>query len=246
MTYDLSIVIPAYNEAKTIAATLDTVTRYLAGTSRSWEILVVNDGSRDATVAETIRAARALAPRQIRLLEHPHNRGKGAAVRTGVLASTGRFIVFYDADGATPISELANVMPQLERGAAVVTGSRRIAGAAVRRHQPWLRRALGTCYVGLTQRLIGVRVSDITCGFKALRHDAAKAIFARLRTDGWSFDAEMFWLARRLGYDVAEVPITWTDQPNTKVRMGRAVFTSLWELLRIRWAAWRGDHRAAA
>lgn len=236
MSYDLSIVIPAYQEAATIGPTLATVARYLAGTPWSWEIVVVDDGSRDATAAEAARATQALAPHPIRLLTYPVNRGKGAAVRTGVLASAGRAVLFYDADGATPITELAKVMPQLQHGAPIVVGSRRIAGAEIRCSQSWLRRTLGTGYVWLTQRITGTRVSDITCGFKALRRDAAHTIFSRLRTTGWSFDAELLLLARRLGYEIAEVPITWTDQPNTKVRMGRDVVRSLWELLRIRWS----------
>lgn len=240
MTYDISIVIPAYNEARTITAALQTVARYLAaGDCGSWEILVVNDGSADTTSEETIRAARAIAPQSIRLLEHPRNRGKGAAVRTGVLAATGRAILLYDADGATPIDQLARCLPRLRDGADIVSGSRRLAGASVRRYQPWPRRVLGTGYAWLTNRLAGINVSDITCGFKVLRGDAAHDIFSRMRIDGWSFDAEMFFLARRLGYRIAEVPVIWTDQPNTKVRLGRDVAASFWELLRI-----RGIHRA--
>ena len=243
MTYDLSIVIPCYNEARTIAGTLETVTRWLAGTAWSWEILVVNDGSRDATASETIRAARALAPRQIRLLEHAENRGKGAAVRTGVLASTGRAVLLYDADGATPIGETAKCLPYLNQGADLVAGSRRIAGSTIRRHQPWVRQILGACYTVLTNWLVAGRVSDITCGFKLLRGEAAHAIFSRMRVAGWSFDAEVFYLARRLGYRIVEVPVIWTDQPNTKVRLLRDAAASFTELLAIRWRAFRGEYR---
>lgn len=243
MTYDLSIVIPCYNEARTIAATLETVTRWLAGTTWSWEILVVNDGSRDATASETIRAARALAPEQIRLLEHPENRGKGAAVRTGVLASTGRAVLLYDADGATPIGEAAQCLPHLAQGADVVAGSRRIAGSMIRRHQPRVRQILGACYTVLTNWLIAAHVSDITCGFKLLRGEAAHAIFSRMQVTGWSFDAELFYLARRLGYRIVEAPVSWTHQPNTKVRLLRDAAASFVELLAIRWRAFRGGYR---
>lgn len=242
MTCDLSVVIPAYQEARAIAATLETVTRYLTDSDWSWEILVVNDGSRDATAAETVRAARTLAPRQIRLLEHPGNLGKGAAVRTGVLASTGRAVLFYDADGATPIGELAKCWLPLQQGADVVVGSRRLAGASIERSQPWIRRRLGAGYVWLTNALMGVRVSDITCGFKLLRGEAARAIFTRMRVAGWSFDAELFYLARRLGCRIVEVPVTWTHQPDTKVRLGRDVIASLVELLHIRWRALNGAY----
>ncbi len=239
----LSIIIPAYNEAGTIRQALVTTVRYLTGCPGSWEILIVNDGSQDATAAEAAAGAAALAPQQIRLLHHPRNLGKGAAVRTGALASKGAWVLFCDADGATPIEEFGKFLPHLQAGADLVVGSRRITGARVNRHQPWLRQSLGWCYTRLTNLLIAQRVSDITCGFKALQRPAAQAIFARARLTGWSFDAEMFFLARRLGYRVVEVPIVWADQPNTKVRLARATITSLGELLRIRWYALTGRYR---
>ena len=243
---NLSVVIPAYNEAHTIYATLMTVARYLAGLPLSWEILIVNDGSQDETAAQVREAAQAwMAPERIRLLEHARNLGKGAAVRTGVLATHGQFILFYDADGATPIEELAKFLPKLQDGADVVVGSRRIPGAQVRKPQPWLRQSLGRIYTGLTNLAVSARVSDITCGFKMLNRSAAQAIFSRMAITGWSFDAELFFLAHRMGYRVVEVPVVWFDQPNTKVRMLRHGITSFCELVRIRWRALTGGYRAS-
>lgn len=239
----LSVVIPAYQEGKTIRRALATIVQYLGKQPWSWEILVVNDGSQDATAAEAAAGAAALAPERIRLLHHPRNLGKGAAVRTGVLASAGEWILFCDADGATPIEELGKLLPALERGADLVVGSRRIPGADIQRHQQRLRQVCGRIYTHLTNWLLTSNVSDITCGFKLLRRPAAQAIFQRGRVTGWSFDAELFYLAHLLGYRVVEIPVTWAHQPNTKVRVWRDAVTSFAELLRIRWRALCGQYR---
>ncbi len=240
---DLSVVVPAYQEAGTIRHPLTTIARYLDTLPWSWEILVVNDGSQDATAAEAEAGAAVLGPQHIRVLHHPHNLGKGAAVRTGVLASAGERILFCDADGATPIEELRKFLPALEHGADLVVGSRRIAGAQIQRHQQRLRQFCGRIYTHLTNCLLTSNVSDITCGFKLFRRPAAQEIFRRGRVTGWSFDAELFYLAHALGYRVVEVPVTWAHQPNTKVRVLRDAVTSFLELLRIRWRALCGQYR---
>lgn len=247
---NLSVVIPAYNEGPRIESAIMATAQYLAMLPLSWELIVVNDGSRDDTQAGAERAARALAPQvaglaahHIQVLQHPRNLGKGAAVRTGVLASAGQFILFCDADGATPMEELAKFLPALQQGADVVAGSRRIAGAQVRRHQPRFREFAGCLYTWLANLVLGTQVSDFTCGFKALRRPAAQAIFSRMCVNRWSFDAELFFLARRLGFRTVEVAVTWADQPQTKVRMVRDAVTSFAELLVIRGRAFAGAYR---
>src|SRR3989338_10894411 len=240
---NLSIIIPAYNEARTIPSMAARVTQYLEGLPLSWELILVNVGSQDTTAEEQPSAPRAIGPDRVRLLQHPRNLGKGAAVRTGVLDSKGQFVVFLDAAGATPIEELGKFLPGLQNGADVVVGSRRIAGATIRQHQPRLRQWLGAGYTWLTNRLVAPGISDLPCGVKALRREAAHRIFSRMRVTGWSFDAELFYLARRFGYRVIQIPVTWTDQPNTKVRLSRHALTSLWELLRIRWTDLTGGYR---
>lgn len=240
---NLSVVIPAYNEGPRIESAITATAQYLAMLPLSWELIVVNDGSRDDTQAGAERAAHTLAAYRIRVLQHPRNLGKGAAVRTGVLASAGQFVLFCDADGATPMDELAKFLPALQTGADVVAGSRRIAGAQVRRHQPRFREFAGCLYTWLANLALGTRVSDFTCGFKALRRPAAQAIFSRMCITRWSFDAELFFLARRLGFRTVEVAVTWADQPQTKVRIVRDAVTSFAELLVIRGRALAGAYR---
>ena len=240
---NLSVVIPAFNEQGRIRPALQAITRYLEGLPLSWEIIVVDDGSRDHTAAEAELAIRAMLPEQIRLLRHPRNLGKGASVRTGVLASHGQFVLFCDADGATPIEELGKFLPALQAGADVVAGSRRIAGSQIEQHQRRLRQGMGAVYTSLTNWLVAPGISDITCGFKALRRPAAQAIFGRMQVTGWSFDAELFYLARRFKFQIVEIPVTWCDRPNTKVRLLRDAITSFCELLRIRWRALTGCYR---
>jgi len=240
---NLSVIIPAFNEGPAIHKTITTTAQYLAGLPLSWEMIVVDDGSQDTTAADVTAAATATAPEQIRLIRHTRNLGKGAAIRTGVLASAGQFVLFCDADSATPIEELGKFLPRLRDGADIVVGSRRITGSEVRRRQPWPRQFLGTVYVWLTNLLVVPGISDITCGFKALRRRAAHEIFSRAHVTGWSFDAELFYLARRLRYRIVEVPITWADQPNTKVRVARDAMVSLYDLVRIRWRAMTGQYR---
>ena len=238
---DLSVIIPAYNEQRAIRGAMAAARRYLESLPLSWELLVVDDGSRDRTADEAKQAA-AEAPENICVLRHPRNFGKGAAVRTGVLASRGQFILFCDADGATPIEEFGKFLPALRDGADIAVGSRRIRGAQIARHQRPIRQALGAGYTRLTNWLVAPGISDITCGFKALRRQAAQAIFPHMCVFGWSFDAELFFLARRMKFRITEIPVTWTDQPNSKVRLGRDAVGSLLELLKIRWRALAGRY----
>ncbi|MBI4313195.1 MAG: glycosyltransferase family 2 protein [Candidatus Omnitrophica bacterium] len=230
----LSIVIPAYNEAAVIRPALLATAGYLEKQALPWEIIVVNDGSRDATLLEAEKVAADLGKQKVKVLSHPKNRGKGSAVKTGVLAAAGEIVLFCDADGATPIEELARFLPRFKNGADLVVGSRRLSQSQIKQRQRRLRQWMGTVYVRLTRLLIGVRVSDITCGFKALRRPVAQDLFSRMRIEGWSFDAEMFFLARKKGYGVVEMPIQWADRPSTKVRLLKDAARSFGELLKIR------------
>ena len=195
MTCAVSVVIPAFREVETLAAALTTTAHYLESLHRPWEILVVDDGSPDETAAVAEQTAARLAPGHIRVLRHPRNLGKGAAVRTGVLASAGDVVLFCDADGATPIAEFGKLAAALDAGADVAVGSRRVAGANIQRHQPWLRESLGACYTRLANLLVAPGITDITCGFKAFRRAAALDVFSHTSATGWSFDAELFHVA---------------------------------------------------
>ena len=234
---ELSVVIPAYNEERVIASTIQSVVVYLGGTGTSCEVIIVDDGSTDATV-RVVQEAAAQHP-GVRLLASPHL-GKGGAVKQGVLSAQGRSILFMDADSSTRIEEWAKFAPWLSRGFQVVIGSRKMPGAEVVVRQPVLREAMGKVFTWLTNQLLTGGVSDITCGFKAFETGAAREIFGLQRMHGWGFDAEILFIARRRDYGIKEVPVVWADDASTKVRLGRDALGSFQELLQIRLGAWRG------
>ena len=210
-----SIVVPAYNEAERLPRYLDEIVAYFDGRGEPYEVLVVDDGSADAT-ATIVRAAARTQP-AVRLIQLESNRGKGAAIRRGMLEARGEYRIFTDADGATPICELKRLEPALTTGADLVIGSRVLVDPAVsvttRRH----RVAAGRVFNWLVAR-IGLRgVADSQCGFKVLRGDVADALFGRLRTRGFGFDVELLLRAQQRGFRIAEVAVNWADQRGSKV-----------------------------
>jgi dolichyl-phosphate beta-glucosyltransferase len=230
----ISIVVPAYNEAARIGPTLARITDYLDARGRSYEVIVVDDGSRDAT-AEVV-AAFADAHPLVRLLALAANAGKGAAVRAGVLASRGRTVLFSDADLSTPIEEVERLEAALADGADVAIGSRSAPGD-VARHQPLGRRLQGRIF-HLVVRALGfravARVRDTQCGFKLFRAGAALVLFSELALAGFAFDVEV--LERAHGrYRIAEVPVAWTHAEGSKVRPGIDALKMVRDLIRIRW-----------
>ena len=234
----LSVVIPAYNEALRLPATLARVRHHLAARGVTHEILVVDDGSTDAT-ADVARAAGDA----VRLLRHEPNRGKGYAVRRGMLAASGGRRLMTDADLSTPIEELARLEAELDRGFDVAIGSRAVAGARIEVRQPAYREAMGRLFNRLVRVLLLPGLLDTQCGFKLFSAEAAEASFGSCRLDGFSFDVEALYLARRRGLRVAEVPIVWRNDAATRVGLGggSAAFV---DLLRIRLLALRGAYGA--
>ena len=237
----LSIVIPAYNEGPRISQAIRRVTDYLASRPFRWEVIVVDDGSLDNT-AEQVRAASVSHP-QVRFIRHVTNQGKGAAVRTGLRSAQGDAILFCDADGATPIEELDRLLPPLWEGAAVVSGSRRITGSQIIVAQHGLRRWMSSGYRWLCRIFVTPGISDVTCGFKLLSRRAADLFIPRMRVSGWSFDAEIFAIARVHHLRTVEVPVRWSDQRKTKVRLMRDAWGSFLELCCIVWNRARGRYR---
>ncbi len=233
----LSVVIPAYNEEAVIRQTTEEVARYLTESAITYELLIVDDGSTDHTVA-LVRELMQRHP-SLRLLQANHE-GKGAAVKAGVLAAAGSRILFMDADHSTHIQEWKKCIPWLHDGYDVVIGSRKMPGADVKVHQPLLRELMGKVFTRLTNTLLTTQVTDITCGFKCFQADVAVRIFRLQRIAGWGFDAELLFLARRMGYRIKEVPVVWMDDASTKVRLMSDAIRSFNELMRIRIGAWRG------
>lgn len=234
---ELSIVIPAYNEETVIARTVEEIAAALTASGTAHEIIVVDDGSRDRT-AEIVETLSRRLP-AVRLVRSGHQ-GKGGAVRQGVLAARGRYLLFMDADHSTRIETWEQCLPWLQQGYELVIGSRKMRGATITVKQSLLRRFLGQGFTWLTNVLLPVQVTDVTCGFKAFRTDAAQAICRRQRIGGWGFDAELLFIARRRGYRIKELPIVWRNDATTNVRLARDTLHSFVELMRIRLGTRRG------
>lgn len=235
MSCDLSVVIPAYNEARRLPLTLRRLREWLAAGSARHEIVVVDDGSTDGTS----QAAREAGGESLVLLRHEPNRGKGYAVRRGMLTATGARRLMTDADLSTPIGELPRLMAELDRGFDVAIGSRAVPGATIEVHQSAYREVMGRAFNRLVQALLLPGLHDTQCGFKLFSAGAAQAVFAACRLDGFSFDVEALFVARRRGLRIAEVPVVWRNDAATRVGLGGggAAFA---DLLRIRLAARRG------
>jgi dolichyl-phosphate beta-glucosyltransferase len=228
----LSVVIPAYNEETRIGASLERIRAYLASKPFAAEVVVVDDGSSDRTSEAARRALPAGPP--LRVIRLEANRGKGYAVRTGVLAAAGEAVLFTDADLSTPVEELDKFLPRLDEGADVVIGSRAVPGCDIRVRQARPRQAMGKFFNRLVRLFVMDGCRDTQCGFKLFRRKAALDIFSRLETPGFAFDVEVLLLARRLGYRVAEVPVVWCDSRPSRVRIVSGSWGMLRELLTIR------------
>jgi dolichyl-phosphate beta-glucosyltransferase len=239
--YELSVVVPAFNEAARIVEPLRRIDRHLQMRALSAELLIVDDGSTDGTADVVRRLAPELAT-PVRVISSTPNRGKGHVVKVGMTNARGQAVLMTDADLSTPIEELDRLLPVLRDGTQVVIGSRKMTGATVEVHQPLLREWMGRVFTLLT-RLLVVRVSDVTCGFKLFSREAAESIFSRVTLPDWSFDAEALYLARRLGFGVREVPVTWHDVAGTKVNRLRDARRAALGLLRIQLNALRGRYR---
>jgi dolichyl-phosphate beta-glucosyltransferase len=237
---ELSIVVPAYNEALRIGRTLEAISRHFAPRASACELIVVDDGSTDETAAVTRELAPSLSV-PVRLLRYAPNRGKGFALKVGFAASRGDRLLFSDADLSTPIEEADRLLAALDAGADVAIGTRKRPQAQIDVHQPWLREMLGKGFTWLV-RLLVVDVTDVTCGFKAYRGEAGRDLYARMRIFDWSFDAELLLVARLRGYRIAELPVRWSDQAGTKVDLRRDVLRSLAGIARIRLNAARGRY----
>ena len=238
----LSIVVPAYNEESRLSATLERIAAWLRSSPYAdAEILVVDDGSKDST-AKVVECFAARDCR-FRLLKNPGNRGKGYAVRHGMLEAKGPWILFTDADLSTPIEELPKLVDAAERaGAAVAIGSRALNRSLIGvRQQRW--RELSGIFFNRVMRLItGLPFADTQCGFKLYRRDAAERIFPLQKIDGFGFDVEDLFIAKKLGYGIEEVPVRWNNVEGTKVSTLSGL-KSFADLAAIRWNGLTGQYR---
>lgn len=225
----LAVIVPAYNEEPRVAKTLTRVFEYLAGTDFDWTVWVVSDGSTDSTVSVVQQLSEA-EPR-LHLVEYLPNRGKGYAVRTGMMAADADWLLICDADLATPIEEVELLF---ETGKPVAIGSRALDRSKLEVHQPFIRE-LGGRVLNRIIRFLAIRgLKDTQCGFKLFKREVAKEVFSVCRLDGFSYDVEVLMIARRLGYEIAEVPVRWSHREGSKVRPLRDGLRLIRDLLKLR------------
>lgn len=230
---ELSVVIPAYNEERRLPRTLDDVLGYLGAQTYAAEVIVADDGSTDGTV--TVARQREGARTPLRVLSSPdgRNHGKGAAVRRGMLGAVGEYRLFTDADNSTTVDHVERFWQFFDGGYDVVIGSRDVAGAVVAVHQAWFKEVAGNLGNVVVRALAVPGIYDTQAGFKMFRARVVGDVFPRLTIDRWGFDVEILAVARALGYRIKEAPITWLNDPESKVKLS-SYFEVLSEVWRIR------------
>jgi dolichyl-phosphate beta-glucosyltransferase len=212
---ELSIVVPCYNEELRLPRTIEQIERYLTDKGTSYELILVNDGSSDGT--RQLQDAAAERNPHVRVEALPRNRGKGRALAEGVAVAKGAEILVTDADLSTPIEEVEKLRAALHNGAGVAIGSRALRGSRVEIAQPLYRVLMGKVFNLLVQVVLLPGIWDTQCGFKLFRADVAHEVFARLTTDGFGYDPEVLYLAKKRGVKIAEVPVVWRNSAPTKV-----------------------------
>ena len=231
---ELSVVVPAYNESDRLPATLSVIKPYLTALGRSWELILVNDGSSDSTM-EVIRSEEGLDPGHVRGIDLQPNGGKGRAVAAGVAASKGSLVLISDADFSTPIDELVKLTDAIDAGSDVAIGSRAKRGSKVEISQPAHRVLMGKIFNLIVQVVVLPGFWDTQCGFKLWKGPAAREVFAEMRLDGnVAFDVEVLYRARRHGYRIAEIPVRWYDSIPSRISPLRHSAEALVDIAKIR------------
>jgi glycosyltransferase involved in cell wall biosynthesis len=241
MSYpNYSIVIPAYNEAGRIPATLHAVIDCVRQKRWSAEIIVVNDGSTDAT-AQVVQDIAQHAP-EVRLIENPGNRGKGYSVRSGLLQAHGENVMFTDADLSAPMEEAQGLFDAIENGADIAIGSRWLETKRQTIRQPLYRQFFGRCFNAVTRMVMGLPFADTQCGFKAFTRAAAQTVFQLQTIERWGFDPEILFIALKRGYRIQEVPVSWAHDERSRVSYLRDGLQMLKEIAIVRWNALLGRY----
>jgi dolichyl-phosphate beta-glucosyltransferase len=240
VAYDYSIIIPAFNESARIGNALDQVLSCIHERGWNAELIVVNDGSRDAT-AEIVRRYARRDPR-VRLLENKGNRGKGFTVRHGILSASGDIVLFTDADLSAPIEEAERLFAAIRDGADIAIGSRWLDSGRQTKHQPLYRQFFGRCFNAVTRFVMGLPFADTQCGFKAFRREAAQTIFQLQRIERWGFDPELLFIALKRGYTIREVAVTWGHDERSRMSYLKDGLKMLEEIAYIRWHALIGTY----
>lgn len=230
MSVRFSVIIPAYNEEATLEAAIHETEAAMRAIGETFEIIVVDDGSESRISHHACLSGRQ-ASRNVRTIRHETNLGKGAAVRTGMLATQGEWALFLDADLATHPSTFASFLPFLDNN-DIVFGSRRVSGAVIADPQPWYRDWSGQLFNVLVRAFTHLQYRDTQCGFKAFRLSVCRPLFETMETTGWVFDVELLVRARSCGLRLTEVPVVWRQGPVSRVRFGHwfQIMRDLWRL----------------
>lgn len=237
----ISFIIPVYNEEKRLGKTFSALRNLIMPEGFKLEaVIFADDGSTDATAAKikdhASRIKEALNA-DVKLISYKENRGKGYAVKQGMLASKSDYSLFFDADMSTPLTQLKKFVPFMEKGYDVILGTRKNGHSTVIKHQPYMREKLGKGFTLMTQIALNSRqVTDFTCGFKAFSKVATRSIFPRCIIDRWGYDAEIIFLAQKLKLTLVEKSVIWTNDERTKVKLSKAIPQTLSELVKIRMA----------
>jgi len=232
MPIKLSIIIPCYNEQNRFNEGVSHFLNYLRKQKYSWEIILVNDGSKDKT--PQLMDALSKTNERIRTISYKINKGKGHAIKVGAQKARGKFILFSDLDHSVPVDTVESFFGYFDKGYDVVIGSRRVEGSEFIKHQKFLRESLGRGFTFLVRILVDWPIKDATCGFKAFTRKAAKKLFSKISIYGWAFDAEILFLCKKYGYKYAQAPVSWQDAKGSKVSISKDILVSLISLIKIR------------
>ncbi len=237
----LSVIIPSYNEAKRLGDTLVLFDKYFSRQEYDYEILVINDGSKDGTAAVAKNFQDKV--KNLRLIDNPQNHGKGWVVKQGMLEAQGQYRLFTDADNSTSIEQIEKFWPYMNEGYDVVIGSIEVTGAKIYEHAQWYRRMLGHFSKYLIRSIAGLwSIHDTQRGFKLFNAKAAQQIFSKARIDRFGFDIEILAIAKQLGYNIKELPVTWNNPSGSTVSLTSYVEVFK-DLLRIRLYFWLGKYK---
>lgn len=240
----LSVIIPAYNEEDRIGSTLGQIVSYLQSRNLNFELLVIDDGSQDQT-STIVRqfSTRKNLQSQVHVNRYSRNRGKGYAVRHGMLLSKGDYALLTDADLSTPIEEISKLEKEVIHGSAdIAFGSRDIEGSRIEVHQSWIRETGGKIFNRIMRLIVRLPFRDTQCGFKLFQMNHCKTIFQKQSIEGFGFDVEILYIARKWGMKIKEVPVVWKHQEGSQVHLPLDAITMLWDLFKIKWADWQDQY----
>ncbi|RMG43435.1 MAG: glycosyltransferase family 2 protein [Candidatus Dadabacteria bacterium] len=229
---ELSVIIPAFNEAKRIPSTLLDITTFAKKHNLNLEIIVVDDGSSDETV-EVVNEFARFAP-EVRVISLPENKGKGCAVKTGMQSASGSLVMFADADGSTPFKEVIRLKTAIDNGADLAIGSRALFSEDTEVKTAWYRKYLGRMFNLCVNMLVLPGIADTQCGFKLFKKDVARILFEHQTSDGFSFDVEILYLARKAGFKIAEIPVNWENVPGSKVNLLLDAFKMFLDIVKFK------------